>query len=129
MSGAVELAAAESVAIMVVVRGNAVNDKSSDSRSKRRSHVIMLHSHCLYRLPRNHSSIKTSPPIKPSVCFRCMDMPTCEQEWWNATSPKAECQVVDPTTPATLDCTFCCQGDGCNKDTKPVDTTLLQFNP
>ncbi|GFR69353.1 hypothetical protein ElyMa_002047800 [Elysia marginata] len=66
-------------------------------------------------------------PTETHIVKGCMDMPTCEQEWWNTSSPKLECQVIDPTVPATLDCTFCCQGDGCNQGTKPVDDTLLQF--
>ncbi|KAK3788261.1 hypothetical protein RRG08_026995 [Elysia crispata] len=67
--------------------------------------------------------------VETHIVKGCMDMPTCEQQWWNSTSPKPECQVVDPSTPTTLDCTFCCQGDGCNSDTKPIDTALLQFTP
>ncbi|GFN88792.1 flagellar attachment zone-like protein [Plakobranchus ocellatus] len=57
----------------------------------------------------------------------CMDLQTCEDQWWNATSPKPECQNIDLSVDALLDCTYCCQGDGCNKDTRPVDTSLLQF--
>ncbi|RUS72681.1 hypothetical protein EGW08_019562 [Elysia chlorotica] len=68
-------------------------------------------------------------PTETHIVKGCMDMPTCEQQWWNATSPKPECQTVDPTSPANKDCTFCCEGDSCNKDTKPIDTTLLQFTP
>ncbi|XP_048245376.1 integumentary mucin C.1-like isoform X3 [Haliotis rufescens] len=62
----------------------------------------------------------------------CVTEHVCETQWWKSTAGLADCFLLDGSPSGfsgmPLDkCSFCCQGDGCNKDAIPPVGAL--YNP
>ncbi|KAK0044031.1 collagen alpha-1(XII) chain [Biomphalaria pfeifferi] len=57
----------------------------------------------------------------------CATEEFCRTYWWDLTSQNTQCMSTSFPNLPSLDCTFCCHGDGCNKPNRPAHNTLVQF--
>ncbi|XP_055892567.1 uncharacterized protein LOC129927432 [Biomphalaria glabrata] len=62
-----------------------------------------------------------------SVHKGCATEDFCRKFWWDLTSQNADCMSTQFQQFQSLDCSFCCQGEGCNRPNRPAHSTLAQM--